>query len=144
MKGHRRLLIAAGVLVAMAVVLTTCSFGPLDRKLTVLRLESMSRWTPPSAVGVESLESGATPLNPFGTSLAIIQRRVIFADAQEAESAVADALAAADGDGWLQDEYTDPNQSRQKTLPLGMRGSLDVYVSPDSPRTLVVNLRALD
>jgi hypothetical protein len=143
MKGHRRLLIAAGILVAMAVVLTTCSFGPLDRKLTVLRLENMSRWAPPSAIGAESLESGATPLIASGVSFASIQRLVTFADPHEAESAVADALAAADGDGWLQNEYTDPNQSRQKTLPLGLRGSLDVYVSPDSP-TLVVNLRALD
>lgn len=144
MKGHRRLLIAAGILVAMAVVLTTCSFGPLDRKLTVLRLENMSRWAPPSAVDVESSDRGATPLIASGVSFASITRRITLADPHEVESAVADALAAADGDGWLQDEYTDPNQSRQKTLPLGLRGSLDVYVSPDSPSTLVVNLRALD
>ncbi len=144
MKRRRQILIAAGVLVALAVVLTTCSFGPLDRKLTVLRLESMSRWAPDTAVGIESIESGATPLSPFGTSIAIIQRRVTFADAQEAESALADALAAADRDGWLQDEYTDPNRSRAKKLPLGLRGYLDVYVSPDSPKTLVVNLQALE
>jgi len=144
MKDRRRLLIGVGLAVVAALVLTTCSFGPLDRKLTALRLEGMTRWAPETAVGVEYLESGATPLNPFGTSMAFIQRRVTFADAQEAESAVAVALAAADRDGWLQGQYTDPNESREKTLLLGVSGHLDVYVSSDSHNTLVVSLTALE
>ena len=144
MKDRRRLLIGVGLAVVAALALTTCSFGPLDRKLTALRLEGMTRWAPETAVGVEYLESGATPLNPFGTSMAFIQRRVTFADAQEAESAVAVALAAADRDGWLQGQYTDPNESREKTLLLGVSGHLDVYVSSDSHNTLVVSLTALE
>ena len=144
MEDRRRLLIGVGLAVVAALALTTCSFGPLDRKLTALRLEGMSRWAPDTAVGVEYSESGATPLNPFGTSMAFIQRRVTFADAREAASAVAAALAAADSDGWLQGQYTDPQRSREKTLLLGVRGDLDVYVSSDSPNTLVINLTALE
>ena len=144
MKDRRRPLIGVGLAVVAALVLTTCSVGPLDRKLTALRLEGMSRWAPDTAVGVEYSESGATPLNPFGTSMAFIERRVTFADAREAASGVAVALAAADRDGWLQGQYTDPNESREKTLLLGVRGDLDVYVSPDCPNTLVINLTALE
>jgi hypothetical protein len=144
MEDRRRLLIGVGLAVVAALALTTCSFGPLDRKLTALRLEGMSRWAPDTAVGVEYSENGATPLNPFGTSMAFIQRRVTLADAREAESGVAAALAAADSDGWLQGQYTDPQRSREKTLLLGVRGDLDVYVSSDSPNTLVINLTALE
>ncbi|MGC3993801.1 MAG: hypothetical protein QM779_06810 [Propionicimonas sp.] len=125
-------------------MLATCSFGPLDAKLNLLRLESMSRWTPANATMINSSESGAIPQLASGVNFASIQRVITFTRPEEAVSAQANALTAADNDGWRLSQYFDQSASREKALPLGTHGVLYAVVDPDSPRRLLIILKAFD
>jgi hypothetical protein len=103
----------------LAAGLTTCTFGPLDRKLSLLRLESMAHWAPAGATHSGYFEQGSIPVIASGHPYASVSREFRFNRPEDAEAAVAQALSAADADGWTVTDDIDPMVSRRKHLPFG-------------------------
>lgn len=133
------------VLFAMlAAGLTTCTFGPLDRKLSLLRLESMAHWAPAGTTHSAYFEQGSIPVIASGHPYASVSREFRFSKPEDTEAAVAQAWSAAEADGWTVMDDIDPMILRRKQLAFGVSAQLTVGVLPDEPKAMFVMLRALD
>lgn len=142
-KGRRFLIFGSGILL-LALVLTTCTFGPLDRKLNLLRLEQMARWSPGTALSESRDEGWSFPALASGQSFAFVQRTFRFRTAADAIDGQLEALDVADDDGWVLGALSDPTQTREKPLPLGASGELGAHVDPDDSTLVILTLKAFD
>ncbi len=104
----------------------------------------MARWTPAGATHSGYFEQGSIPVIASGHPYTSVSREFRFNRPEDAEAAVAQALSAADADGWTVTDDIDPMVSRRKHLPFGVPARLDVGTDPADPKVMFVILRALD
>ena len=144
MKIFRHRLVLGGGVALLAVILTMCTFGPLDRKLSLLRVEPLTWWSPAASLSSSWDDGWSFPAVASGQSFAFVQRTFKCASPSDAVAGQLEALRVAEDDGWHIGPLSDPAQTREKNLLLGVAAEFGVHVDPDDKCLVVLTLKAFE